>query len=401
MRIQVVRIQIVSLAALLGIVGCSGGERPSAPPGAPVAPQGAEPIDPRFVARCSAGEVTRVASGLAQARGVAIATGDTSQVIAVEGEAGALSVIAARVVEGAAPARLEMPGAEGLFALEALDGDRFVVVTRGRCPEGRQATHCLTARLLGADGRPRSDAAIVELPGALRTVRAAASGDALWIARTSAGAQPELDRIAPRELDAGLEVTTRTLGEGSDVRDEATEILGLAVSGGSWAVLWRHGATEDARSGVVLSTQLDEHHVEALHEALVLESFQWYAGALSVVAALEFARPIFVRIGADGELRGEVRPLPPGEALPQPFATRRRAAVVGSGERLALEVRDGAGDAIAPRVALEGAFVADVARRGEVFVVAYARRSEGAFVIETREVSCAAIDHSPEGGRSR
>lgn len=371
------------------MAGCGGGEREGAPP-PPREATTTSPAprhDPRFVAQCTAGEPTRFASGLSRVRGVAIAVGDTSQMIVVDADAGSVSAIASRVVEGAAPQPIAMPGAEGLFALEAIDGERFVVITRGACPEGHEATHCLAARLLGPDAGVRSEAVIIELPGALRTVRVGASGDAVWIARTSAGPQPELDRIAAGE--GSLEVTTRALGDGIDAREQATEILGLAVSGGSWAVLWRHGAAEDATSGVVLSTQLDEHDVEALHEALVLESFQWYAGALSVIAAFEFARPIFVRIGADGEVRGDVRAVPPGEAPPQPFATRRTAAIVGGGERLELEVRDGAGDAIAPRVAIEGAFVADVARRADGFVVAYARR-DGGLAIETRDVRCAA-----------
>ncbi|UJR79087.1 hypothetical protein [Sandaracinus amylolyticus] len=381
------RLALGSIAAI-AIAACGGEERQGAPPPPREATTSPAPRhDPRFVASCRASEPTRFASGLPRVRGVAIAVGDTSQTIVVDGDAGAISAIASRVVEGATPQPIAMPGSEGLFALEAIDGERFVVITRGACPEGHQATHCLAARLLGPDAGVRSEPAIIELPGALRTVRVGASGETVWIARTTAGAQPALDRIVAGE--GSLEVTTRELGEGIDAREQATEILGLAVSGGSWAVLWRHGAAEDATSGVVLSTQLDEHDVEALHEALVLESFQWYAGALSVIAAFEFARPIFVRIGADGEVRGDVRAVPPGEAPPQPFATRRTAAIVGSGERLELEVRDGAGDAIAPRVAIEGAFVADVARRGDSFVVAYVRR-DGGLVIETRDVTCAA-----------
>lgn len=389
------RLLLASLVVLIAaLAGC--GDRRERDAGAPPSrtttreePAVREPAprDERYVARCTAAEPTTLAAGLPSVHGIAIALGDTSQMVLAGREASSLLALASRVAPGAAPETIPMPAADGLFALEAIDGERYVVVTRGACPEGEQATHCLAARLLGPDARALSDATTIALPGPLRTVRADASGDALWIARTTPGAQPALDRIAAGETS--LTVTTRALGEAVDVREEPTEILALAVSGGSWAVLWRHGAAEDATSGVVLSTQLDEHDVDALHDALVLESFQWYAGALSAIAAFEFARPLFLRIGADGEVRGEARSLPPGESLPQPFMNRRTAAIVGSGEQLALEVRDGAGDAIAPRVPIEGAFVADVARRGEVFVVAYARRREGAIAVETREITCA------------
>ncbi|MDQ3035573.1 MAG: hypothetical protein M3Y87_24415, partial [Myxococcota bacterium] len=65
------------------------------------------------------------------------------------------------------------------------------------------------------------------------------------------------------------------------------------------------------------------------------------------------------------------------------------AAILGAGPSATIEVRDGAGDAIAPRVPIEGALHADVARRGDAFVVALTRReSEGTFAIETRELRC-------------
>lgn len=346
--------------------------------------------DARFTSRCALGEPTSIASGLGPLHGVAIAIGDTSQMVVGNRDRDTLLAMATRVAAGAEPVAIALPGADEIFAIEPIDGERFVVITHARCPEGVQSTRCLAARLLGPDARALSDVAIIELGGPLRSVRVDASGDAVWIARTSAGAQPSLDRLEARE--SSLAVSTRALGDGVDVTDEPTEILGLAVSGGSWAVLWRHGATEDACSGVMLSTQLDEHEVEVLQEALVLDSLQWYAGSLSMVAALEFARPVFVRIGPDGEVRGEPRPLPPGERLPQPFATRRSAAILGTGPSASIEVRDGSGDAIAPRVPLVGVVHADVARRGDTFVVALARRdAEGTFAIETRELRCESV----------
>ncbi|MDQ3035352.1 MAG: hypothetical protein M3Y87_23310, partial [Myxococcota bacterium] len=319
----------IAVIVMVIAVACGGEPEQSEPPAEPTstepastaptstaptstAPTSTEPSEPeapapaaradRYGARCAFGEPTRVASGLGAMHGIAIGIGDTSQMIVTDRDAGTLLAIATRVATGAAPVPIALPGADELFAIEPIDQERFVVITHARCPEGVTATRCLAARLLGPDAHVRSEVVTIPLPGPLRSVHADASGSSVWIARTSAGAQPSLDRIDATE--GSLEVTTRALGDGIDVRDEPTEILGLAVSGGSWAVLWRHGATEDARSGVLLSTQLDEHEVEALQEALVLDSFQWYAGALSAVAALEFARPTFVRLGADGEVRG-------------------------------------------------------------------------------------------------
>lgn len=355
-----------------------------------------EAVDPRYRARCALGEETILARGLPGVRSLAIAIGDTSRLVLLDRDPGTLLAIAARPVAGAAPEPIELPGADALLALEPIDGERFVAIGRAPCAETEDtsaASRCLAARVIGADAHALSAVETLALPSPMRSVRVDASGDSVWIARASPGSQPALDRLAAGE--SSLAITTRALGEGIDVSEEPTEILGLAVSGGSWAVIWRHGATEDARSGVLLSTQLDEHQVEALHEALVLDSFQWYAGALSAIAAFEFARPSFVRLGADGEVRGGPRPLPPGEPLPQPFRSRRVAAIVGTGANAAVEVRDGAGDAIAPRVSIAGALRADVARDGDAFVLALARREDDGVAIVTRELRCESTTSAP------
>jgi hypothetical protein len=138
-------------------------------------------------------------------------------------------------------------------------------------------------------------------------------------------------------------------------------------------MVFRHSASEDARSGVVLATPVDKHQVGARHDALVLASFRWYAGALALVAAFEFScldafsSGAFVpcclalvaafefscsrhlRIHAAGGHRWPVRDLPGGTPLPASFAAYRVAAILGRGASAAIEVRNGAGDPIGPR----------------------------------------------------
>jgi hypothetical protein len=341
----------------------------------------------QFGARCALESPTPIADGLGVLHGVGIATGDASQMIVSDRDSDTLLAMSRRVAEGASPVALTLPGADEIFAIEAIDGDRFVVVTHARCPESHETPRCLMARLLGADARALSDAMTIPLPEPLRTFRVDANGDAVWIARTSAQAQPKLDMLfASRE--GTLSVLTRTLGDRRAL-DEPTEVLGLAVSGGSFAVLYRRGATEDARSAVVLATPMGEREIESLHDALVLDSFDWSSGSLAAIAAFEFQRPIFLRFGPDGRIRGEQASLSPGDELPAPFMNRRTAIIQGAGPNMSIEVRDGAGDAIAAPVPIENAVHADIARRGDDFVVAIAKRDAGGrFSIETRELRC-------------
>lgn len=338
---------------------------------------------------CSLSEESLVAEGLAAPHAIAIAASDTATMVVADRDDATLLAYGARVATGARGIAIPIGGADELFGLEAVDGDRFVAITHARCPEEIASTRCLVAVLIGSDGRPVGAPIPIGLGGPLRTVRVAAGGDALYVARSQARGAPELDTI--RAGESGLDSRTLRLGDGFDLRDEQTEILGVAVTGGSWAVLWRHGATEDATSGVVLSTQLDEHEIDALHDALVLESFQWYAGALSMIAAFEFARPRFARIGADGEIRGGLRELPVDQPLPSPFVSRNKAAILGGGESATLEIRDGAGERVgAVPFGDPTVLFADVARSGDRFVLAVARRTETGVTLVTREASCRA-----------
>lgn len=309
--------------------------------------------------------------------------------IVFDRDANTLLATGRRVATGASPAALTLPGADEIFAIEAIDGDRFIVMTNARCPLTYTTPRCLRARLLSADARVLSDEVVISLPEPLRTFRVQARGDAVWIARTSLHTQPRLDMLfASRE--GSLSVLTRTLGDARALR-EPTEILGLALSSGSHAVLYRRGATEDARSAVVLATSMGEREIEALHDALVLESFDWSSGSLAAIAAFEFQRPMFLRFGPDGRVRREPHVVAPGEERPAPFASRRVAIIHGAGPSMSIEVRDGAGDAIAAPVLIENAVHADIARHGDQFALAIATRDpDGTFAIETRELRCEA-----------
>ena len=397
--LAVLRLAALGLAALAAVGGCERGERPRpaerlAPAAGPderahTRPDSDGRVGPAHAGiRCRLEAPVPILSGLPSAHAVAVAASDTSTVVVIDRDASTLLVIATRVASGARAVPVSAPGADALFALEALDGDRFVAITRAACPTELEAARCLFATLLGADGRAIGTPVPIDLPGALRTSKVAGSGDTVWIARAHEGAAPRLDRL--RAGEDGLTLTTIGLGDGLPLGDRPTSILGLAIAGGSWAVLFRHGGGEDPEGGVVLATQLDEHEVEALHDTIVLDSFQWYGGALSIVAAFEFARPSFLHLGADGELRGEPRRLPPGEPLPAPFTTRRTAVLVGGGPRAAIEVRDGAGDRIGELVSVgtERFAFADIARRADGFVLATATLEPDGLAIATADLFC-------------
>jgi hypothetical protein len=226
------------------------------------------------------------------------------------------------------------------------------------------------------------------LPGPLRSSRVTAASDSLYFAHAHPRAAPALDRLTFTDDD--LSVVTQPLGQGDpQLAEEPTEILGLTASGGGYAVLWRHGASEDAASAVVLTTQLDEHQVAALHDALVVESMAWLAGSLSIVVSLEFARPSYVRLGADGEMRSPPMSLRFGEEPPAPFGGRRVALVRGEPGTLRLQIRDGAGDEVGELLALDPAIQqADAARSDDGFVVVTSEGSAAERTLALRTIVC-------------
>ena len=275
---------------------------------------------------------------------------------------------------------------EGLAGLEAV-GDRFLMIGSASCGSGERVSPCVHARALDARGAPLGRAAIVPLPSPVHTARTVVDGESVLVARSHVGSAPALDRFV---IDGeGVRATTRALGEGVTLADDdrSVEILGLAATGGSWAVIFRHGAAESAESGVVLATQLDEHHVAPLHDALTIDSIAWTAGSLSLIASFEFMRPSYLRVGADGELRGEPSVIERGEPVPAPFGARAIAVLRADGPRTRVTVRDGAGDTLAtlPLEAGDDFVAADVARVGDRrFLVAWIERD----ALVTRALDC-------------
>ena len=271
-----------------------------------------------------------------------------------------------------------IPSVEGapiegtLLGLEPMGPD-FLLLTLGPCATP-DAARCLRAHLLHAgEGGALSSSPPIELAqaGQLRSIRVTATDGLVYVARSYRDARPTLDRFAPPlEEGEGLRHTSITVGEGlSD--DEPVEMLALAADGAAWALLYRHGATEDPESGVVLATQLDEHHVEVLHDALVVESISWVGTSIAAVVAFEFARPAYLRIAADGEVRVSPREIEFGADIPEPFGSRLVARAIGSAGDFAIEVRNGAGDRYGERIALEDARTVDVARAPGGFLLAW------------------------------
>lgn len=261
-----------------------------------------------------------------------------------------------------------------LFALEMTAPEAAVLVRAHACVHEGRAAQCLYARTIRFDeGRTRADVSepvIVAMPSAPSTMRVQATEGRVLVARSHAGAAPALDTFYVEDGARAPRHVARPLGEGIDLDRGPVEILALAATGGSHAVLFRQGAQEASDSSVTLSTGLDEHAVPELREALVIESVAIFAGAIVMVAAFEFSEPSWLRMGMDGEMMGEPRPLPAGEAVPIPFGDRRVARMDGSPPR-SIEIRDGAGHATAPIVPLASDVAsADLARFDGGFLVA-------------------------------
>lgn len=273
-------------------------------------------------------------------------------------------------VEEAGLAPVEGASLSGdLIGLEPLGALGYLALALGPCSDGLSA-RCLSARA------PTASAPAIELPqpAALRTLRVAATDGLVYLARSYQGAPPTLDRFGVR--DGALVHEALRIGDGL-LPEEPVEILALTADGAAYALVYRHGATEDAESGVVLATQLDEHHVEELHDALVIESMTWVGSSIAVLAAFEFARPAYFRLGPDGEVRTPPREIPFGIAPPDPFAGRLVARAHGSAGAMQIEVRSATGDRIGELVPVERARAIDLAREPGGFLVAW---SDGASV---------------------
>lgn len=284
-----------------------------------------------------------------------------------------------------------------LFALEAFPSDeddptsvdRALVVTLGPCSERGPVDGCLFAEsvVIAPGTLATSEEVRITIGARPRTMRSARTGDSFYLARNEGRVHPVLERMRVPGDGRNVVLTHTVLGQTIAEDDDAPlEILGVTATGGGHAVLFRKGAAEGGESSVTLSTQLDEHQVGALAEALVVESLEWLAGDLVLIAAFEFSRPVFLRMTATGELLGEPRPLAAGDDVPRPFASRRVARLEGPPFRL--EIRDGAGHATAPLFALpEDATSADVDHEGDDFLVAL---TDGLPTLRAAKVRCRA-----------
>jgi len=261
-----------------------------------------------------------------------------------------------------------------LFALEMTGPDDAVLARAAECVVRERASRCLHVRGIhldrsGTHAPVVTEPSVIAMPSLPSTMRVVATDGRVLVARSHAGAPPALDVIAFDAEHRTLSVTGRPLGEGIDLDGGPVEILAATATAGSHAVVFRQGAQEADDSTVTLATSLDEHAVPELQEALVIESIALFTGAVVMVAAFEFSEPSWLRFGMDGEMLGEPRPLPAGEAVPIPFGDRRVARIDGPPPR-SIEIRDAAGHATAPTVLLEGARAADVARFDGGFLLA-------------------------------
>lgn len=360
------------------------GEEPRTPTRPRTGDDEREAAPPADDDRCMASEPTPL--GVVPARSVVVAASEAGRLLVLDTADGGLVVLHAARGAGASGAvtRREIPRARGerVFVLESA-GDRFLLLGAAPCNSAGVATDCLVVRSISAaDGITSGPPVEVALPARIRTMRVFASGPLLYVARSHADAPPGLERFEARG-DGTVTHVRRALGDALPP-GEPVEILGLTADGAGWAVVYRHGATEDAESAVVLATQLDEHEIGDLHDALLVESMAWVGTSLAMIVAFEFARPSWVRVGADGEVITAPRALPPGGEAPVPFAGRRTAHVVGDASAREIEIRDAMGDRFGAHIVL-GTGTADVAHEGDGFVVA--RLAENG-AVSVRAIAC-------------
>lgn len=402
------RPELAPLAAVLLLVACDGAGSEAGP--RPGSSSGETTAEATTAVAERSGPRTRPAAGGSAPTGCSVETPETVRApapvlpavaVASAGE-GALIVfpvdgdtLSAQPVDlrGAISGEtraVNVPAARGLFALRAV-GERYVVLTQGTCEE----EPCIAAHLLDRDGGAIGEPLRLPLPSPLLTRRVRETEDALWIARSHEGAAPALDRLVVGT--GGLRAERERLGVAQEADGQRVEVLGLAVDDARWAVVWRRGAAEAIDSEVLLSTHRAEGAIEALHHALVLDALAWDGDGLHAVAGFEMARPIYLRLSAEGALRAE-QTLRHGEPLPQAVAGRRGAALRQRDGRLELEIRDAAGDPLGEAVevaGLAGDVVADVAKLADGFLVVFAGPQGKGWSLAAASVRCTALHDAP------
>ncbi|MBW2462419.1 MAG: hypothetical protein JRH11_12295, partial [Deltaproteobacteria bacterium] len=212
-------------------------------------------------------------------------------VFAIQGGAGEHRLRRVPVTSRGAPRgpATESPTVSGaqLFTARPL-GEEHLSVLLETC-EGRL---CLSAGLWDRSGVSLGTALAGPLPE-FSTVKNTTTDTGLILGLGREEAAPELVQFT--RTPAGIAVNQVDLpGAG----EERTEMLGMGGDGQRWAAIYRVGAAEGHGSEVRLASSAGApRSIEALHDALAIESMTITDGAVSVVAAFEFSRPRFMTFG--------------------------------------------------------------------------------------------------------
>ena len=244
-----------------------------------------------------------------------------------------------------------------LWGLDAI-GARFLLLSAETCAE---SAHCIVARLFDRSGEPLGPSVAAPLPAEPTSVRRARGDDRVVVAWASAGGTRGVDVW----IDAGGDLgrARHRLSEAPADPEQPTEILGAAVSGQRWAVLWRRGAMEDAASSVFLTSAEAHASVDALHHAIVVERMRYIsasapaatireaspraiASELAIIAAFEMSRPHALRIVPGAPSPRDDVVLEPSTPIPEPFSRSPRPRLDIDAGRVGLTVTDAAGDRV-------------------------------------------------------
>jgi hypothetical protein len=278
------------------------------------------------------------------------------------------TVIAAPI--GGEPARWPLADALAVYALEPIGGDHHALIAYGACEAdpsiaGARAP-CLVASAMDARGRPVGSPVRAPFVAAARTLKRASAGGRAYLAWSTDEGERALDSF--RIVDGTLAHVRHELGTEPATRELPVEILGLAASGSSWAVIWRRGPIEADGSEVFVTTRAAHAHVEAIHEALAIEAMRIEGERVGAIAAFEFSRPHLIELSG-----GEVRRASELTAAAIPQGFRARAELDRDAEGLWLRRRTAAGDPIGERERVAGpsASGARIAGDGRRLVVAW------------------------------
>lgn len=202
--------------------------------------------------------------------------------------------------------------------------------------------------------------------GRITTVRRSADEASALVAYSGPEGPVRIVRV-----DAAPSVPVASGIPSADLPDGLSrEVLAATVGEQGMAVLFRRGAPEDDRGGVVLVTERGARTLEPLHELAMLEVLVREPREVILVGSFEFDRPHGFRFGLDGRML-ESRRIAPGE-VPAFVPVRPRADVDADSSGIELRIRDAGGDVVTrvhvPRTA--GRTPPALTRTGDDFLVA-------------------------------